>query len=172
MVKRASNVNAPVTDLHRFSALGEFSHLPKQERQKYLSNLSLSISFYGVDDPNAAFNQLRELGFTPVRISEILLCMAFIINAESLSLPTGKKNKQQRGSIAQDLLNRMRLQANDENELDVIVTIAGTEQNVRSLAMSNLGNLAPLVQELSSDTMILGRVIDCFCSYQRDPLYA
>lgn len=170
---QARALNARVTNLHQADIIASFHHLPKQERLQYLSNLSLSISTFGIEDLNNVFNQLRRLGFTSIRIAEILLCMAYLINAENIILPSGKKNKQQRGIAAQGILERMRLQANDQNELDVYATIFGTEQNIRILAENEAANLASLVQSVAADTMILGKVIDYLRSYVKQfPLLA
>lgn len=139
-----------------------FGRLTDNGKHERLRKFNLSLTTYGVDSQQSqeAFRQAQDLGFTPVRLYSILQGMAWFMLQENITMPPGKKQKQERGKITEEILRRMIFEEDEGKNLRVSIRLQdGTERNVLTEAKKFEEMLAATVVELASDTMILGRVL-------------
>lgn len=158
-------INTPVDTLQETSALKSFHLLTREEKLRHLSSLSISVSTSNIEDIDSLFTELSSIGFTPVRINKILLCLAYIIKTEGISIPTEKKNRHHKETIVQDLLNRIQLQSSDENNLEVYTALVGSNQDIGELAEKDSKDLQPLVQLIILNKIAFSSVLEFIKSF-------
>jgi hypothetical protein len=145
------------------SRTGEsFHQLNAAAKREQLSQLNLSLTTYGADAENMtkAFQEMQKLGFTPVKLQALLQGMAWLMRRENITLPSGKKQKQERGKLTGELLGRMDFQQGETNNLQVNVELQeGGARDILSESLAFGELLADDVKHLAGDTMILGRVL-------------
>lgn len=139
-----------------------FHRLNEDAKLDQLARFNLSLTTYGSESEQlqVAFQQIQELGFTPVRLYSVLQGMAWLMHREQIIMPSGKKLKQERGKITEDILNRMHFEEGEDNNLRVNVQLEnGDVRDILAEASLYEEMLEQNVAELSTDTMILGRVL-------------
>jgi hypothetical protein len=154
-----SKIEAPI--LH--TPIGEpFSRLDKEDKRERLSHANLSLTTHGAESDKIAeaFQGIQELGFTPVKINELLQGMAWLMRREQIVLPSGNKQKQERGKMIGGLLKRIDFEQDDENNLQAFVELEDGGQRdiiVESAAFEDI--LADDAVRLAEDPMVLGKVL-------------
>jgi len=145
------------------SPAGEsFHQLPSTEKSARLAEANLSLTTYGagIEYTATAFQEIQKLGFTPVKLNSILQGMAWLMRREQITLPTGKKQKQERGKVTGELLGRMDFESDSENNLRVNVQLEdGDERDILKEATVFDDLLAEDVKQLATDPMVLGKVL-------------
>lgn len=154
-----SRQETPILHSRIADSFGRLNHSAKREQ---LRKLNLSLTTYGAEPQQLqeAFRQVQELGFTPVRLNTILQGMAWLMHQEHITMPSGKKQKQERGRITEEMLNRMSFEEGDEQNLSVKVRLGdGAEHDILTESAEFEEMLAGDVAQLAGDTMVLGRVL-------------
>jgi len=140
-----------------------FQRLSKEDKKERLSHVNLSLTTHGADPENIseAFQGIQELGFTPVRINQLLQGMAWLMRREQVVLPSGSKQKQERGKIISGLLKSIDFDHDDENNLQAHVELSeGNSRDIISESAAFQDILAGDAEALADDPMVLGRVLN------------
>ncbi|GIW57638.1 MAG: hypothetical protein KatS3mg083_583 [Candidatus Dojkabacteria bacterium] len=139
-----------------------FGRLDKSAKLDQLRRFNISLTTYGLTEPELrdVFEQIRDLGFTPVRFYEVLRAVAWLMRREHIPMPAGRKNKQARGKTVEEILGRMRFKKGDGNELRIHVRLQdGTDQDIIADSVRYEDQLTTDIQQLEGDSMVLGKVL-------------
>lgn len=139
-----------------------FGRLNDGAKHEQLRKFNLSLTTYGVEQSHLqeTFRQVQDLGFTPVRLYKILQSMAWLMRKELTVMPTGKKQKQERGKITDEMLHRMSFEKGEEQDFHINVQLEdGTEHDILAESEKFEEVLTSDVEQFASDTMVLGRVL-------------
>lgn len=139
-----------------------FGKLNATAKREQLRRFNLSLTTYGANEQQLqeALRQVYDLGFTPVRLYNIFQGMAWLMHREHITMTPGKKQKQERGRITDEILNRMSFEEGEERSSRIIVRLQdGTKHDVLTEAAKFEEMFANDITQLATDTMILGRVL-------------
>src|SRR5581483_6499531 len=93
---------------------------PREERLEQLADVNVGLATYGLppDEVEAVVGQAQEIGFTPLRWGQVVAVVDHVLKAEGIELPQGKRAKQERGRIVEDVLGKVTLERDtDTNSL-------------------------------------------------------
>lgn len=145
------------------SYIGEsFSQLDKEGKLDLLRMFNLSLTTCGAlgQESEDVLYQARELGFTPVRFHGLLQGMAWLMHEEHIIMPTERKQKQARGRITEEMLDRMRFEKGDRNQLQIKVTLQdGSQHDILSESERSKKLLTDSVSQLALDPVVLEKVL-------------
>lgn len=155
-------MNAPESALLNSKTTESFGRLDKDAKRQHLQKFNLAITTYGSgrQEIQDAFSQAKELGFTPVRLHDLMLGIAWFMHAEGIVLPVGKKQKQERGKIIESILDKLEFRKNEEGDFQAnVAPKEGEPQNIIAQGQQFCEVLTDSVSILEADSMVLGKVL-------------
>ncbi len=148
-----------------------FAQLPHEQRVDHLAELNLGLVTYGLtpEESDRVMGQAQAIGFTPLRLTQVVNGVALMIQTEGIELPVGKKMKQERGRVAEELLGRVRLERGENNTMHFFVRGGDDEEvDITDQLAQPDENLLATGTALAGDPMVLGKVLDYVRGYVKD----
>jgi len=143
---------------------------PREERLEQLADVNVGLATYGLppDEVEAVVGQAQEIGFTPLRWGQVVAVVDHVLKAEGIELPQGKRAKQERGRIVEDVLGKVTLERDtDTNSLRMWYTPEEDADPVDLAEQVDLtdGETQAAVEALSADQMVFGKVLGYVGNY-------
>jgi hypothetical protein len=143
---------------------------PREERLEQLGDVNLGLATYGLpaEEVEQVVAQAQEIGFTPLRWGQVVASVSYIMEAENIELPKGKKAKQERGQVVENILGKISLQRDHSANLLKLLYDDETDENPVDLSTRiDLTDLETQsrIETLSSDQMVLGKILSFVGNY-------
>ena len=143
---------------------------PQDTRLEQLADVNVGLATYGLppEEVDAVVAQAQEIGFTPLRWGQVVASVDYVLGAEGVELPAGKKAKQERGRIVEEALNKVTLERDtDTNTLRMLYS---SEPDAEPIDLAQQVDLSDeqtqaRVSELSADQMVFGKVLGYVGNY-------
>lgn len=153
-------------DFLRSSMRSNFSNLAKDQKINSIHDQNIGLTTYGLtlEEADAVFEQAKTLGFSPMRIRDIAKSIAIVIQQDNLTLPQGKKHKNEKGRIVEQILERISFEKQEDASLHFKIRNSSekdaAELDITNLLQENIEALEPVIQDITTDSASIGRIIN------------